>query len=214
MASILIPVIGAAATLGGLFVFKKREDFWQALRESLVVGAFVTVAMLCLWSAMFGRNAARVVYDDHQNMTNEARILASKNDSLTSQSKRLQNDLLDCQKVKCAEAQAEAKAKRAAIRKQLGDFLLQAEGMKLQCEHWQQGNPPSKKDAIAWTKQVISYLKNNLDSAYANQFLTAQPEGIDSAIRPVGMPDEVLGVWQGLTVRKELLNKFIDGLKD
>jgi hypothetical protein len=92
MTSILIPVIGSAAVLGGLFWFKRREDFWQALRESLVVGAFVTVAMLCLWSAMFGWNVVRIVYDDHSELVGSKTKLDSANSKLSKEIERLTSE--------------------------------------------------------------------------------------------------------------------------
>jgi hypothetical protein len=94
MASILIPVIGGlAVTLGTLFVLRKRGEFWRSARESLLVGGFVTVTMICLWLAMFGWNVVKTIYDDHQSLVAKRGELALKNADLALQVDNEKNTL-------------------------------------------------------------------------------------------------------------------------
>jgi hypothetical protein len=85
MGSIFFPLLAAVATLLALYVSRNRQDFWQAFRESLVVGAFVSVALVCLWSAMFGWNVVNGVNQDHNWLVGSNSALSQEDQRLTAE---------------------------------------------------------------------------------------------------------------------------------
>ena len=88
---IALSVIVFVTTLFVVLLRTEKGERSRALRTSLIAAAATAVVTLCFWSAMFGWNVIKTVYDDHQKEQSEARTLTAKNNSLASDNKGLGN---------------------------------------------------------------------------------------------------------------------------
>lgn len=99
-------------------------------------------------------------------------------------------------------------ARNRKVRETLGTFMRIGIALRDRCA----SDAPTStldREAQSWFDQVLVYLKANLDSSFADQFLMTVP----TALSPGGVPQQRVGLWHGLNDRVQSLNRFIDQLK-
>jgi hypothetical protein len=97
--------------------------------------------------------------------------------------------------------------KANTIKEILGLYMHRGAELRDRCRT---DKPESTLDAEAqkWFDDVQSYLRDNLDASYVNQFILAKPK----ALSPSGVPQQRVNLYLSINERVQLLNSFIDQL--
>jgi hypothetical protein len=102
----------------------------------------------------------------------------------------------------------EERKKRLQIVKALANYMQIGQSLRNRCGM----DPPEsalESDADKWFTDVRSFLNDNLDSSFVAQFSSTKP----TLFIPNNVPEKRIPLWHGLNQRVEILDKFIDQLR-